>query len=257
MENAMVKCSSPVRAALLGGVVAIIAVASISLINSNPADAVGVQWKDSASLGSWRYHYAIHDDGGVFAVSYDYPRRSAADVHAAASAMNQAASTFASSGSPFKATLVFGRPLSLDEFTTFARANGISPAQSELRAIDSEGRPLKVGIAPEYSRDAAGRLLIGQPLPGGEPIDTAALARLETGKHTFTVIGVISTEVTLDSASFAKIQRDHRVFAVDVLPQVLINEVRRRHPGAKPGSIWAQDPLLYPAMEATGLAPKP
>jgi len=251
----MAKLRSRVRTALLVGIAAIIAVAVVFFVRGNSA-AIGVQWKDSGSLGSWRFEYGIHNDEGTYAISYDYPRNSAADVRAAASAMNQTAASFAKAGTPFRATVVFARPLSIDEFTAFARTTGISPTQSELRALDSNGRPLKVGIASEYAHDATGRLLIGHPLQGGEPIDTAALARMQAGGHSFTVVGVISTEVTLDRMTFAKIQRDGRVFAVDVLPEVLTAEVQRQHPGVAAASIWAQDPLLYPAMEATGLAPK-
>jgi hypothetical protein len=113
-----------------------------------------------------------------------------------------------------------------------------------------------MGVPAEFASDGRGRTLFGRPKPGGKPIDTDAIAR-SVDNHHGSLLGVISTDTALDAATYEKVRRDPRVYAVDVMEQVVLDEIRRRHPGAWSDKLQAPGSLLYGAMEETGIAPKP
>lgn len=222
----------------------------INLAQAGPIEGDGV-------LDNWPYKYAISkDDDGSYIVTHDYARASMANVRAAASAMNKTADQLARDRTSFKVTLVFVKPLPIEEFRAFARGLGLAPTQNIVRGIDANGKPVTIGVPAIWARDKQGRLLIGQPVPGGEPFDTTALARMTEGHNPIRVVGVISTDVILDSATHAKVRDDSRVYAVDIMEQVLTDLVQQRYPGVPTNKIKAWSSLLYPAMERTGIAPK-
>jgi hypothetical protein len=116
---------------------------------------------------------------------------------------------------------------------------------------------MTVGVPPEWTRDARGAPLVGKVAPGSEPLDSAALARIQQGaREPWGVAGVIYTQVTLDRATYEKVRQDPSVYAVDVLQQVLITEIQRGHPGTPPEKIGLNPTMLYDAMERVGIAPK-
>jgi hypothetical protein len=254
-EKPMVKYSMRFRLIVGGVLLGVIALVGYVRTSTVDADASAYQ---TAALGGWQYQYSVApQDDGSYWVFVKYATGSPAQVRAAAAAMNASAAGIASVGTPFRATLVFARPLPVAEFDAFARATGIAPLANVVRGVDAQGDSVTAGVAPVYSTDARGRLLIGRPNPGGAPIDTAALARLEAGQHGFAAAGVISTDVVLDAATYAKVRQDTRVYAVDVLPQVLTALVQREHLLTSADKIQVHDPFLYPAMEATSLTVKP
>ncbi len=210
------------------------------------------------AIGAWHFQYSVpsaaKDDR--YRIGYEYPRASGAEIKAAVDAMRQSSAQLASSGSPFKATLVFAHPISVSEFTTLAQSVGIAPTANILRVVDPQKGVLKVGIPPEFASNADGRVLVGQPAPNGKPVDPAALDRYLGGRKDVQVVGVISTDVSLDKATYDKVRADSRVFAIDTLEQLLTNEVRRIHPDASIEQIVVQGSILYPALEDLGIAPK-
>ena len=214
----------------------------------------------SEALGDWQCEYTVPqpNEAGDYIVTYEYARSSAADVQAAAAALNRTAVHLAGSGSPFKATLVFARPLSIDEFTSFTRKVGIAPVTSIIRAVDPEkGGIIKLGAPAEYAQDAHGRFLIGIPKLGGKPIDTDGLARYTKGRKSLRILGVISTDVILDAATHENVQRDPRVYAVDDMEHVITDLVRKERPDVQAEHIRVRWSILYPAMEDTHIAPDP
>jgi hypothetical protein len=202
-----------------------------------------------------QYNIAPQDDGSYW-VFCDYARATTTDVTAVASSFNREAAKLANSGTPFKATIVFARPLSVTEFTSFVKATGISPTSSELRAVGSKGELLKVGIPPVWEQDSQGNIRVGHPLAGGDPLDTSKL-NPQHWRQSFRVIGVISTDVTLDAQTYKKVSSDNKVFTIDVLPQIIINEVKQKYPNVQADRISVGGSLVYPAMEKVNLAPQP
>ncbi len=65
------------------------------------------------------------------------------------------------------------------------------------------------------------------------------------------------TDVTLNSQNYAQVQADRRVYAVDVMQQILTDAIQKAHPNADVEHITIQGSLLYGAMERMGIAPKP
>jgi hypothetical protein len=202
-----------------------------------------------------QYNIVPQDDGSYW-VFCDYARATTSDVTVVANSFNREAARLANSGTPFKATLVFARPLSVAEFTSFVKTTGISPTSSELRAVGSKGELFKVGIPPVWEQDRQGNIRVGHPLADGEPLDTSKL-NPQHWKQSFRVIGVISTDVTLDAPTYKKISSDNKVFTIDVLPQIIINEVKQKYPNAQADRISVGGSLVYPAMEKVNLAPQP
>lgn len=197
--------------------------------------------------------YDIVKDDDDYIVSYQYARDSVTAVQVAASNMRQVAEQFAHSKVPFKATVVFAQPLSIEEFSAFAKDAGVVPMESILRGLDGNGQFIKIGLPPVWAQTDQGYPTIGKPLPGGAPIDPDALTRVLGGWQDVKIVGVISTDVVLDLATYQKVQVDQRVYAVDALEQVLINVVQQKHPGTPIDKIHVQGSILYPALERNGL----
>lgn len=218
----------------------------------------GTGWQDS-SLDNWRFQYEIDpEDNGDYSLMSNFARASAADIQAAVTAMNQTAAKLADEGTPFKATIVFARPLPVAEFKSFARATGIAPVENYLRGLDANGQRAIIGTPPVWAKDAQGRLQIGKPVPGGDSLDESGLASMTEGPHSVKPLGVIYTEATLDPATYLKVKDDPRVYAIDVMQQVLMDLARQKLPDVPVEKIYVQGGTrLYAAMEETGLAPMP
>ena len=243
--------STTLRARLNPGKAATLLIVSVVLTLTT---ACAMPWnrpvQGRATLGDWQFEYTVAaPEGGNRSVLYEYPRNTAADVEAAAAALNLRATHLAQSGKPFQVTVVFRRPIPIEEFMTFARTTAIMPTGSLVRTHDGI-----MGVPPEFASDGRGRSLIGQPKPGGKPIDTDGLARW-TGGHHGSIIGVISTDTILDATTYEKVRRDPRVYALDVMRQVLTDEIQRRHPGMWGSKLQIRSSLLYGSMEETHIAP--
>lgn len=210
-------------------------------------------FEGGVAIGDWQVKYTVSSlEGGNRDVYYEYPYSSKTEVEAAVMALNHAAAQFARNDVPFKATLVFAHPLSIEEFTAFIHTTNIQPVSSMVR--------LNEGIlsAPaEYMQDARGRFLIGQPKPGGKPIDPQALTNITSGGKALKVIGVVSTDTTLNAATYEKARHDPRVYAIDVLAQMLLDDIRHQRPRLRSEELQIRNSLLYGAMEETGIVPKP
>lgn len=214
----------------------------------------------TGTLEDWQFQYTIPqpDVDGTYFISYEYARATTADVEAAVVAMNRTAAQLARTGSPFKATLVFARPLAVEQFTAFARNNGLTPLNNIIRAVDPErGGVLKIGAPPEFEQDARGRFTLGKPKRGGKPIDIDGMAEFTKGRKSLRINGVISTDVMLDQATYEQVKRDPRVYAVDVMEHVLAGLVREKLADVPANQLVLQWSILYPAMEDTSIAPDP
>lgn len=218
----------------------------------------GTGWQDS-SLGNWRFQYAITpEDNGDYSIMSNFARTSVTDIQTAVTAMDQAAAKLADEGTPFKATIVFAKPMSVAEFKAFARTTGIAPVENYLRGIDSTGQRAIIGTPPVWAKNAQGRWQIGKPVPGGDPLDEESLASMADGPHSIKALGVIYTEATLDPATYSRVKRDPRVYAIDVMQHVLLDLARQNLPDVPVEKIYVQGGTrLYAAMEETGLAPMP
>jgi hypothetical protein len=255
----MVKQSRHLRMMILGAVASVIAVLLVLVAGFRMPTAVAGTIHGSGALADWQFQYTLlPDDDGQYIVSYDYPHASVQEVQAAAAAMNRKAAQLAQSGKPFKATLVFAHPLALDDFMSFAAATGVAPTSSIIRAVDPDkGGVTTLGVPPEFARNANGQLLIGQPAPGGKPLDLEGLKRFTQGSASFRFIGVVSTDVSVDGSTYTKLQQDSRVYALDVMQQVVTDIVQREHPNIAADRIHVQGSVLYAALENSGIAPKP
>jgi hypothetical protein len=210
------------------------------------------------NLGDWQFEYAVSqpDEAGDYYVSYEYTRVTPTDVRRAADAMNRTAAELARNGVPFQATLVFAKPLAIEEFTAFARNHDLTPIQSELRGVDPEhGGVVQLGGPPEYAKDDRGRILFGTPKPGGKPIDTDSFYDFVKTRKTLRVVGIITTDVILDAKTYAAVQNDPRVFAIDVMQHVLIQRVHQGHPDIRIEHILVDWTKIYQSLEKTHIAP--
>lgn len=213
----------------------------------------------NGKLGDWQFQYQVPkaDIDGSTIVTYTYPSQNRGEVEAAAAALNRTAGQFARRGMPFNATLVFTRPLSVEVFSNMARSSGLTPTGSILRVVFQDGELGIVGAPPEWQTDAQGRFLYGTPKAGGQPIDTVGLAQFSSGRRPFRVIGVVSTDVTLDQSTYEQVKRNSTVYAIDVMQHVLTEAVQQNHPAIRLDLTTFQGSRLYSAMEETQIAPDP
>lgn len=213
----------------------------------------------NGTLGDWQFQYQVPhpDTDGSTIVTYTYPSHTRGAVEAAAAALNRTAGTLARRGQPFNATLVFAEPLSVEAFSTVVRSAGLTPTGSILRVMFQDGELGIVGAPPEWQTDAKGRFIYGTPKAGGQPIDPVGLAQFSTGHHPFRVIGVVSTDVTIDQTAYEQVKQNPKVYAVDVMQHILTEAVQHQHPGIKLELTTFQGSRLYAAMEETRIAPDP
>lgn len=246
----------------LGGVGALAlvsAIAVVALLQQGAAVADG-PWTD-ASLGTWKFRHSLPaaDDTGHYIVDVDYPMKSATDVRAAGEAMNQQAKAALSSRGTVNATIVFRRPLSVAEFTQFAKSNGIAPTGSVVRAIQSDGQRVTIGAPPVWDTDADGHPKIGQPAPNGAPFDAEGLDRVtkkitESGPMAgMRLLGVISTDAALDLRAYQRVAQSPDVFAIDTLQDFVKEAFQKRNPNVTPDKIHVRGSQLYWAMEESGI----
>jgi len=216
--------------------------------------AAGPERVDTA-IGNWHFHYTIPgaDATGDYSIGVDYPRAAAAEVRAAATAMNQYAEQTARADQPFQATIVFARPLSTEEFAQFVAATGIAPTGSIVRAFQPDGTRVTMGVPPVWATDGQGHRLIGQAAPGQSAFDAAAFERLRGGHPENRVAGVVSTDVTLDAGTYGRIKGRPEVFALDTLQDIVSKDVQRQHPGTRAAKVHVQSSRLYWALEDVGL----
>lgn len=223
----------------------------ISAIRTTSATPVRVD----AALGNWQYQYSYPAPGedGDYMVLVKYPMDSVADVQTAANALNESAKKLASESQPFQATLVFARPLSVAEFTQFIESAGLAPTGSIVRSIQSDGMRVTTGVPPVWATDANGRVLIGQPAPGQPPFDQGAFDRMNSKHLDDRMLGIVSTDVTLDAAAFEKVKGNPLVYAVDVLQHVITQQIQQQHHGVSANKIQVRPSQLYWTMENAGI----
>lgn len=202
-----------------------------------------------------KYTILFEEDGNGL-VLYDYAHTNQADVKAAAQAMENRAAKFAANGTPFQATIVFAQPLSPKVFRRFMKRSGLATIGSVLRGVDEFGQAVTLGVPPVWERDSKGISALFTPVPANDQLDSDALARLTTGSHPVRVIGVVSTDVTLDQALYEKIKSAPQIYAIDVMQQVILDELQKQSPNLAPDKVQIQGSMLYANMETTGLAPK-
>lgn len=90
---------------------------------------------------------------------------------------------------------------------------------------------------------------------GFEPLDSNLLQTLQNRQHNpLKILGVVTTEVTLDSDTYAKTLATGSVYAFDVTAETIIKGVQKEFPGAKPENIQVGRSLLYNAMQNIGIA---
>jgi hypothetical protein len=197
--------------------------------------------------------YTVTPDGGDFIVSHAYAADSPAAVQRAVQAMRQVAAKWAGEGRSYKATLMFGRPLSIDEFKSFMRESGVVAYSSSLRGLMRDGQYDEAVMPPVWAVGTTGFPLIGTPQPGGDVLDPALVAEF-TGRQQ-RVFGVISTDVILDAKLYGAIEHDSRVYAVDIIQQALTNMVLQNYPQISPNQIHVFQSRLFTMMESAGLTP--
>jgi hypothetical protein len=213
-----------------------------------PAPETGTLW-----LGHLPVSYTITQEDGDYIVFPDYAANSPALVHNAALAMRQVAAQWASEGKSYKATLVFSRPLAVDEFKSFMKDAGAVAYSSDLRGLMADGEYDEAGMPPVWAVDPSGFPLIGTPQPGGDVLDPALVAEFTGHQQQF--FGVIDTDVMLNAKLYGMVANDSRVYGVDIIQQALTDLVLQRHPEIPPGQLHILQSHLYTLMESAGLTP--
>jgi hypothetical protein len=237
---------------LLGGILFFVAVTAVVLFGSTigATQLEADSGPKTATIAGLRYTYwIVPEKDGSYTILSDYALATSAEIQAAINAMDRIGETFASGDSPFEAEIVFAHPLSVVEFRAFAQSAKIAPINNVLRGIDSSGQVAEMHAPPVWAKDANGRLLVGKPVVGGDPLDASALDRFATGHHQIRTVGVVTTDVMLDAQTYAQVRKDPRVYVVDVMRQVLINAVHSAYPGAPNAKIDVVNPALYAALE--------
>lgn len=222
--------------------------------SAHPAEAALVQVP--VALGDWQFTYDLPpaDADGDYLVVVHYPQNSAAAIRQAAAAMNRHAATLALEQQSIRATIVFTTPLSPAEFRSFVAATGLAPTGSIVRAVQPDGLRVTMGVPPVWSSTAGGQRAIGQARIGQDPLDEATLNRLQSRHPENTLLGVVSTDVLLDNAAFARVRNAPQVFALDILAEVITRQVQAQHRGLDASKIHVQGSQLYWLMEDTGIA---
>ncbi len=235
-----------------------IALALALLATLRTAPAAANPTRLDGTLGTWHFQYFDRspEPDGARIIDVDYPRGTDAEVRAAAAAMNARAVQLALGNTPFQATIVFAQPLSTAEFGQFVAATGIAPRGSVVRAVQPEGVRVTMGVPPVWGRDAQGLLLVGQTAPGQVPFNQVTLDNMQQKHPQDRVLGIVSTDVTLDAATYAKVRGSSSVFAVDVLQGVVLKAIQARHSGVPAAKINVRQSRLYWAMEDVGLVTK-
>jgi len=196
-------------------------------------------------LSGWEY-IAMEDQGAVgVVVSYD--RKTRQGVEAFAQANRQLAGQVQG---PIKTSVVFARPLSLDEFREITAKSGFKVSDYTMRATESNG--LRVTLFGRIAAQANGAI----------PPDTdqQVTIALQHG-HNATLKGVITMEGVADPAQIAQLLADSRVYTTEVTQAIASQRVQAtvaaRNTRVSPSPVEARliSPLYW-AMEDTGIAPK-
>jgi len=194
--------------------------------------------------------YEIIREDNDYMVFASYDQASVEDVQKAIRAMRQTGDEWASQGRTFRASIVFARPLAIDELRAFVKENGLLVYGNVGRAWRQDGLATELLLPPEWEKDANGNFRLFKPLVGGDPIDPTSLAMGTDDKQ---MVGIISTEVELNADNYAGVVNDQRVAAIDVLKQVFIDLVKQKHSTAVVEHIWVPQSMVYGAMEQTGM----
>jgi hypothetical protein len=174
--------------------------------------------------------YQVGVVDGDYMVSYSYPAVTAAEVRAAQAGLRQTAAAWAAQGRSFKATLVFTQPLLTYAFSALARQTGLLVYSATGRAGQSEMRL--------------------PPQPGGAALDPLILSQALADPS---IIRIISTDVALDPAAFARLAPDARIAAIDIVQQALLDQVQHDYPNAAADRIFVQLSGLYGRLAQAGL----
>lgn len=199
-----------------------------------------------------KYEVIREDNDYMVFANYDYT--SADDVKGVIRAMRTTADTWASQGRTFRASIVFVKPLTVDEFRAFVKEMDVLVYASTAWAWRNEGEITELGLPPVFEKDENGNPRLFYPQEGGDPIDPMILAQGTDDKQ---VVGIVSTEVEFNSGNYKQVVKDERVAAIDVLKQVLIDMVEVKDPAAEVEHIWAPQSVIYWAMVETGLLSQP
>ncbi len=247
------------RTKLIRGILVIGVFLTVMLLGAGPWAAkteADPGWT-SGNLEGMPYRYLIvPDDDGSYTILASYSLASVLEIQTATTAMNRAAETFVKRNSPFAAEIVFARPLAAEDFRAFVREVGIAPIENMARGVNSNGQIVTLGVPPVWAKDAKGHLLIGKTAAGNDPVDPNVLGRIAQGLRPTRFIGIFATSTTLDARTYANVQRDARVYVIDIMRQALIDTVRATGLSVPNEKIAVANPPLYAAMEKAGMVPK-
>lgn len=203
--------------------------------------------------------YEIIREDNDYLVFASFAHTSGEEVQKMIQAMRQVSDGWVSQGRTFRVSIVFAKPLTVDEFRAFVKDAEVLVYGSVARAWRSDGNATEMLLPPVFEKDRDGNPKLFKPQVGGDPIDPQILAAGIDDKQ---MLGIVSTEVDLNADTYTHVIKDQRVIAIDVLKQVLIDLVQQKHPAAASDHIWVPQSMVYGVMEETGLvtrqeAPQP
>lgn len=193
----------------------------------------------------WEYVAGVSDGKLNIVVNYDKLTRGGIEAFAAA---NQ--QLVEQVHGPVQVSVVFNRPLSIDEFKDEVTKSGIKINSYTMRAVEKNGNRVTLSGGPLPRAKSVALQDIGQQLP-------AALARFPDA----TFRGVVTVEATADQSQLKQLLADGRVFTTDVTQAIATDRARAKLVSAN--ASVAQLPVesriaapLYWFMENTGIAPR-
>jgi|GEM_PF-2135334 len=223
--------------------------------NQAAADVGNVHGSEIQAIGNlegWQFGYrVVTEDNKSYSVFRDY-KMSTSEFKIAVNALNKSAAKLAKSGEPFKATIIFAKPILLNDFKEFLKQAGLSPNQSFIQAIGTETGLTEASIPPSILASST-----GADSKNIEPLDLEIISRIQTrSKNPLKIIGVVTTDVVLTRETYEKISTDSKIYVIDVMPQILTKEIKREHPNVQDEYINISRSLLYNFMQKEGIAPK-
>lgn len=226
--------------ALLIGVL----VSQVSAMSPMIAQPTKEQSNVHEQLDGWGYVAAT--DGNQTSVIVLYEELTQSGVKAFDEANRRLANQVAG---PVSVSVVFQRPLSVDEFKELVQQTKLSIQSYTMRAVDVAGTRITIDGAPD------GNTLVPQGML------ERMLSHAKDDFSGFTFKGIITVEATANPAQLRKLLADERVFTTDVSRAVATEHARAKLAAHNPNV--AQLPTssrlatpLYWVMEDVGLAGK-
>jgi hypothetical protein len=145
-------------------------------------------------------------------------------------------------------SVVFQRPISIDEFKEIVQASGIKVKSYDIRAVENDGTRITVNSVPSS--------VSGELVPAG--MLNQAMNAWKSKPKGATFKGIIDVDAVATQDQIKKLLNDKRIFTTEIARSVTAQRIVSKVGlnSLIPTQGYLSDGPLYWQLEETGLAPK-